>query len=252
MGSALTNVATIQQSFTNNINQDSQQFCAATTTSTQNNNTIIINGTKIDGNLTGVSNIVSTDASCNIVSTIEDSVSNILAATLQQTNTSETDAFNGFQITGDTNDFNMTQSVTNNINQINQATCSANTVVSQNNNYIYVTNSTVGGDFVGVSSDSTSNASCVMSNYMKNATYNQAQASGNQSNTDKGMWAQFLSSIAGIAVFMVIGSVIFLFYNTTKKQQEQNQQMANKAIDTVAQNPELLNTLAANPELLAL
>lgn len=210
MSSTTTNIADIQQSFMNNITQNSQQSCIAGANPQTNNNVVLLNGVKVGGNFTGVAATTSTDATCLMVSNMEDSVSNILQSIVQQTNTSETDWFNGFQITDATNIFRVNQSVTNNISQINQSTCAANTTSSVSNNYVYVTNSTIGGDFIGVTNDSKASASCSISNMMKNATYNQAQASATQSNTVKGMFVSMVSAFAGIIGIVVIG-VIILF-----------------------------------------
>jgi len=210
MGSASTNIANIQQSFMNNITQQDQQNCTATTNPSANNNVVIVNGANIKGDFTGVSVTTTTDASCLMVSNMEDSVSDILSATVTQTNTTETDWFNGFSFTSDVNSFNMAQSVTNNISQLNQATCSANSSSSSNSNYVYVTNATVGGDFVGVTNSSSAAASCSMTNMMKNTTYNQAQANGGQSNTIKGMFVAMTAAFASIVGIVVI-AVIILF-----------------------------------------
>lgn len=210
MASGTTNVANIKQNFMNNVTQQSQQNCIATVNSSTNNNVVIVNGANIRGNFTGVATTTSTDATCLMVSSMEDSISNIISATLRQTNTSQTDWFNGFQFTADTNTFNISQSVTNNINQINQATCAANTTTSSNNNYIYVSNTVVGGDFVGVTSSANASADCTISNTMKNTTYNQAQADTSQSNTIQGMFVAMVAAFAGIIGVIVIG-VIILF-----------------------------------------
>lgn len=210
MVSGTSNTAHIQQTFMNNITQQDQQNCIATVNSSANNNVIIVNGANIRGNFTGVAVTTSTDASCLMVSNMENSISNILAATIQQTNTSETDWFNGFQFTGQTNSFNVSQSVTNNITQINQATCAANTTVSANNNYVYVTNATIGGNFVGVTSTATATANCNMTNMMKNTTYNQAQANASQSNTIEGMFVAMFGAFVTVVGLIVI-AVIILF-----------------------------------------
>lgn len=204
------NIANIQQSFMNNITQNNQQSCQATVSNQANNNVVIVNGATINGNFTGVTTNVSTDASCLMVSNMDDSISNILSASLQQTNTTETDWFNGFSFDSNTNVFDIAQSVTNNISQINQATCSANQVSSTSNNYIYLTNATVNGDFVGVSDTLTASASCSITNAMKNSTYNSAAAVANQTNTDKGMFVTMVGSFAGI-IGLIIIIVIILF-----------------------------------------
>ena len=97
MVSSTTNTANLQQTFMNNILQSNQENCIASTTNSANNNIVIVNGANIKGNFTGVSSTTSTDASCLMVSNMENSVSNILSATIKQTNISETDWFNGFQ-----------------------------------------------------------------------------------------------------------------------------------------------------------
>ena len=204
------NIANIQQSFMNDITQNNQQSCQATVSNQANNNVVIVNGATVNGSFTGVTTNVSTDASCLMVSNMEDSVSNILSASLQQTNTTETDWFNGFSFDSNTNVFDITQSVTNNISQINQATCSANQVSSTSSNYIYLTNATIKGDFVGVSDTLTASASCSINNAMKNTTYNQAAAVANQTNTDKGMFVTMLGSFTGI-IGLIIIVVIILF-----------------------------------------
>jgi len=210
MGNTQTNIATIQQNYMNNITQLSEQTCLSTASDNTNNNVILVIGTNVEGNFTGVSTNVSTDSSCLMTSYMEDSISNILSAVVQQTNQAETDLFNGFQITNLTNTFNVEQSVTNNISQINQATCSANTYSSSSNNYVYVANSTIDGDFIGVESTSNASSSCSINNMMKNTTYNQAQAQANQGNAAKGIFAQLLGTVVVIVAIIVI-AVIILF-----------------------------------------
>lgn len=210
MGSNVGNYATIGQNFMNNVIQQDQQNCIATSQSSANNNVVIISGANIGGDLTGVAAVNGTDASCLMVSNMDASVSNILSASLQQSNAVATDAFGDFSYTDTTNQFNINQSVTNNISQINEATCAANTVTATNNNYIYVSNTRVGGNFIGVTSKASASANCTMTNTMKAVTYNQAQASATQSNTVVGMWVAIAAAIAGIIGLMVFG-VIILF-----------------------------------------
>lgn len=208
MVSASTNIANIQQDFMNNITQQDQQNCIATFTNEANDNITIINGGTISGDIIGVQLTANTDASCLITSNMEDSISNILSATLSQTNSTSTDLFNGFQFTADTNIFNIEQSVVNNISQINEATCSASTTNSTNNNYLYATNVRSGGNFIGVNPKANASSNCSLNNVMKNATYNQAQASATQSNQITGMFTALLAVIAGIIGIMIIGTLI--------------------------------------------
>lgn len=208
MASSTSNTADIQQSFMNNVLQQNQQNCQAQATDNANNNVTIIIGSTVGGNFTANAVAAQTDATCLMVSNMEDSISNILSATIQQTNTSETDWFNGFQFSDDTNTFDVNQSVTNNINQINEATCQANSTVSASNNYTYIAQSKIGGNYIGVSSKADASANCNITNSMKNTTYNQAQASGTQSNTIKGMFVAIAGIIAFFIGILIIGVVI--------------------------------------------
>jgi type IV secretory pathway VirB2 component (pilin) len=258
MASATTNIASIQQSFMNNITQVDQQNCIATVSNSANNNVIIVNGANIKGDFTGVSSTTSTDATCLMVSNMDGSISNILSATLQQTNTSQTDWFNGFQFTADTNSFNINQSITNNISQINEATCSANTTTSVSNNYVYVTNATIGGDFIGVTDTANASANCNMTNTMKSTTYNQAQASATQSNTIQGMFVAMVAAFAAIIGIMVIGVIIlfavgsigYVGYDVVKKPSqpgelspEQSEEQQIEAAESLGLTPDVLANL---------
>lgn len=210
MGSNTSNIGEIQQKFMNNITQEDQQNCIATVQSTTNDNVVIVQGATIDGNFTGVSSTVNTDATCLMVSNMEDTVRNMLSATLQQTNEVASDMAGDFSWQNAENKFDINQSVVNNISQINEATCAANTTSSTDNNYVYVSNSKVRGDFIGVSNKANATANCSMTNSMKNTTYNQAQASATQSNTVLGMFVAIAAVIAGVIGVIVFG-VIILF-----------------------------------------
>lgn len=210
MVSGTMNVADIQQTFMNNITQVNEQFCIATVDDTENNNIIIFDG-KVNGSFTGIATTISTDATCQMTSTMEDSIENILDAIINQTNNTENDIFGDFTFNEDTNVFNIRQTVINNISQINLAVCAANTTLSKSNNLIYVQNGArINGDFVGLATTSNTSASCNITNYMKNATYNQGQASGTQKNIIKGMFVALLTILAAIIGIIVIG-VIILF-----------------------------------------
>lgn len=210
MGSSVTNIADIQQDFMNNITQKNQQNCVATTASSTSGNVVIVDGARIGNNFIGVSSQTSTDASCMIVSSMEDNIESILSSIINQTALSETDLFGDFAFNNVDNSFDLQQSITNNINQINETTCSSNTLSSTNNNYVYVHNSSVGGNFVGVSSNSVSSANCTLSNVMKNVTYNEAKSDANQEGTAKGIFVSMVGAFAAI-IGMIVFIIIILF-----------------------------------------
>lgn len=236
MGSDITNNFSTQQTFMNNVTQDESQSCIATVTSSANDNVVVVSGSNIKGNFTGVSATTSTDATCLMTSTMDNSISNILSATAQQTNSAETDIFSilaGKQKQNNT--FNVNQSVTNNISQINTAVCAANNTTSTNDNYIYVSNSTVGGNFIGVTNTADASANCSMSNYMKNVTYNQAQAQATQSNSVEGMFGTILGAITiiigiiviGVVIMFSVGAISYIGYDKRKPKDSTSSEIGN-------------------------
>lgn len=216
MGGFQSNHVSVTQAFYNNITQANQQSCTASSTVSQNGNVIIINGDKINGNFGGVVNDISTDASCTITSAMDNIVQDILQATATQTNKSASDMFGDFSFHGNENNFNVNQFVVNNITQINEATCAASSVVSQNGNYIYVSNSVINGNFLGVSNKSSTNANCVMTNTMKNSTYNSAQSSADQSNSSKGMFVAMAGAIVCVVLMIIVVIGIMFFTGSLK------------------------------------
>lgn len=249
MGSVSSNGAFIQQQFMNNILQQDQQNCISAVVNNANNNVTIITGSTIGGDFTGTAVTATADATCLMVSNMQDSVSSILASTIQQTNEAQTDWFNGFQFNDQSNVFDINQSVVNNISQINEALCQASATVSSSNNYTYISNSRIGGNYVGVSSVANASANCNITNSMKNTTYNQTQASGTQSNTIKGMFVAIAGIIAffigiliiGIIILYSVGAIHHVGYTTAKPLSEADQELA--AATELGLTPETLQTL---------
>lgn len=215
--SASTNISDINQSFMTNITTINQSSCQATSSPYVSGNFIAVTGGVIKGDYTGIDSAANTDASCLIVSNMQNSVTSVLEASLSQNNNTETDWFNGFQFTADTNVFNMYQSTTNNINQINQTTCTANSAPNISNNYQYMANEKVGDDYVGVSSQANATANCAMTNTMKNNVYNQAQANANQSNVIKGMFVSMVGAFTTMIIIVVIAVVILFSIEAVAK-----------------------------------
>jgi len=119
MGSTFSsNVATINQQFMTSITSNNQDSCVVNNDATVTGNVIIVSGSTIGGNVGTVTG-TSTDASCLMVSQMDSNINDIMKATASQANNTSTDWFNGFSWSSSANAFDLTQSVTNNINQIN-------------------------------------------------------------------------------------------------------------------------------------
>lgn len=207
MGSISSNYNKLEQDFMNNVTQKTQMKCSNSVKASANDNIVIIDGSKIGGDVTGVTNQVSTDASCLMTATMDNNIENILNSLSKQKFKSQNDLFNGFQWGISTNISDVKQSITNNISQILNSTCSNDTESSANNNYVYLKDSTVKGNFVGVTNKTNSSFNCAMTNMMKNATYNKAHADNNQVIKTKGVMA---TAMAVIAIIIVCGMLCFL------------------------------------------
>lgn len=251
MGASISsNSARFQQTFINNVTQNNQQNCTAVQDNNISGNVVIVSGSVVDGSVVGVNAVqIETDASCLMVSSMDQSVTDILTAISQQTNSTDTDIFGDFEITDSSNTFNVKQTVVNNINQINESSCSASLIQNITGNYTYVANSEVQGDVYGVNlNGSDANANCSMSNYMKAATYNQAQASSSQSNSTIGMFSLLIGVIGVILIIMIIGIIIvfsissnkYLEYQKIKSQAPpkptQEQELGSLIVETLGKN----------------
>ena len=209
MGIVASQNVSLTQEYYNDITQVSQQYCVANTDVVSGPSVVIVNGSTIDGDFTGVQTEVSTDSSCMMVSYMENNIDSILEATANQTDTDETDIFSAFSTTLFSRDkATVDQVLSTNIYQINQAVCQASTTLSTAGSYVYVTDTDVGGDFLGVSTSSDTSANCVMANMAKNVTKLQASATDTQSSLDEGMFATFFNSIASVIAVIVIVVII--------------------------------------------
>jgi len=214
------------QNTTNNVLEESNQSCTAITDVNISDNQFIITGNNIGGNINLISEGASTDASCSMVSTMATSVTNILQSTLSQKNASSSNWFSGINL--GVNVGVGIENIENNIYQISNQSCTANSISSTTNNYIYASGNTTGGDFNGVSINSSSDANCAMTNYMKTNLFNQEQASTNQSNTVSGVFG----IVAIVVVIIIIGIVCYVIY-------------ANRSVATTPATRTIIKTVQA-------
>lgn len=211
------NDQSVQQKFLTNVMQTNQQNCASSTSTSQSGNVTIITGTTILGDFFGQSATITTDSTCLISSSMSDSVTDLLSAVANQSLTAASGLFSIFNANGQFNVNTAKQDTTNNISQLNEATCTSSTVTNQNGNYQYISNSFFGGNYVGQTTTSNTGASCSMTNYMKAVTYNQAQASGTQAGTTTSLFTYIAIAIA-IVVGIVVLMIVFALFKGARAQ----------------------------------
>jgi hypothetical protein len=202
------NTTDITNNISNTVTQIQNTQCISNVTDNASNNTIIVNGSVINGNFTGVTFQSSSDASCAITTSMDDIVTSIMGNLVTQNNKSESDLFNDFSNSIQFNSTNITNNISSNITQINESLCSSNLVESFTGNYIFISDSKVNGNFIGVAGASTGSATCTMNNYIKNATYNSIQNSVSQSNTSEGIFGALLGMLQVVIITITIGVVL--------------------------------------------
>lgn len=243
-------ISQTQQDFMTSILQENQQTCLVKNTNQSNGNVVIVTGSNIRGDFTGVATVTTTDSTCILSSNTESLVDDILRSTLNQKNATSSDIFSIFNFDANVEEADLRQSVTNNIAEINQAICSTSTINSADDNYVYLSNTNVGGNFIGVSSTSNARSSCVMSNTMKNTTYNDAQSSVSQSNLTYTVWSIIAAGIVGVIALIIVGGLVMRFSRSSgtggNAAQKTPREMELEAADYLGIDPSVLSKSLSN------
>lgn len=196
----------LQQSVMTSIIQESQQSCTSVTTSESNNNSLLVRNSVIVGNLYGVTQQQSTDVSCALTSTMDSNVKEMLTAGASAKQTTEQgplgEILNLFD-SGDTQDIDLEQSVSNYLSQITVQTCQSNNLASANNNLVYITGSSILGDVYGISNRSNFSSACSLSNTAKASVDVTLHGTIDADQTKKSAWTSIIK-------VLIIGSVIIV------------------------------------------
>lgn len=224
------NVYNVQQEFLTKITNDNTQTCTTSVVTIQDDNIVMVSGDTIAGDLYAIGNTgTQISSSCAITSTMDTNVSNIMSSIAEQVNSSDSSVFGSGLFSGgkdQDNTVNVKQNIANIISNVNNELCNTSIMTSQENNFIYVTDTTVGGNLYGiVNSGETVSSSCNMNNYMKTTTYNQAQSSSSQSLKFKSFMGELVGALALIAVIIIILLIVVsLLKAFGKKPTDPNQQ----------------------------
>lgn len=250
-----TNVYSDQQDFLTKITNDNTQTCTTSVVTIQDDNIVMVSGDTIGGNLYVIGNTgTQISSSCAITSTMDTNVSNIMSSIAEQVNSSDSSVFGSGLFSGgkdQDNTVNVKQNIANIISNVNNELCNTSIMTSQENNFVYVTNTTVGGDLYGiVNSGETVSSSCNMNNYMKTTTYNQAQSSSSQSLKFKSFMGELVGALALIAVIIIILLIVVSLLKAFGKKPEQNQSNQNKTDNLQTHeltNDQIINLLGGPP-----
>ena len=79
------------------------------------------------------------------------------------------------------------QSMVNNMTNIFEGTCSSSQISSTNNNFVYVTDTAVGGNLNGIINRTDNKLTCTLSNVAKMTSFNGAKSKSTQIASIKGI-----------------------------------------------------------------
>lgn len=215
MGGVLSvNESNIQQSFYNQVNELTKTVCNTVADNSITGQYIDISNSTVNNTSVGISTNNVVDASCVISSSMASTISNMLGAMVQQEAKTDSDLFGDFSFSRLFNVTDVVQSSTNVINQVNSSVCTAASYNPIKDQYIYAANTTINGNggFLGISEKSNTSATCSMSNYMKNLSFNQTQANTGQKNISKGMFTVIFTALALIAGAIVLFVVVIALF----------------------------------------
>ncbi len=214
MGSMQSNYRRDYQSIVNNFTVKSKETCALITKSEASNNVIIVDHTKIKGDFEGVTLTASTDGTCMVVNNIQDVTDGMLKDLANQSSKASTDLFGDFTVTNLKNVSDVRQSQVNNMLNVFEGTCSSSQITATNNNFVYVTDSTIGGNFHGITNKSDNKLTCTLTNMAKMSSYNRGDSTTTQKAEVKGIAA---TVIVGIVVIVIVIWVGYYFMQTVSK-----------------------------------
>ena len=204
MGATQSNTANLINQSVTNAAQTSIQTCQSQGTAQVNNSGIIINGSRVGGNVGIVAASVVTQQ-CTMNNTLSSDVSNILNNLAQQEEAQEASFLNWFS--KQNNSVNSTNTIVNNISQVLSTTCSSTSASSVNNANIDIIGADVGGN-VSIASTTSVNNQCNMVNSGKIAVFNDLQNNIKQKQTQLDLFG--LIAMAIIAVIAIIFVIIIV------------------------------------------
>ena len=219
-----TNSAQVQQDFTANMLNDNQQNCKSSSVQLAAGNIITVDGSNITGNFTGIEQGTQTDASCVMTSSMESTVSNLFTSMLNQKFDINSGITSAIQARYDvTNETQVIQDAIINITNISNEVCDAQSMQSATNNFIYLSDTTVGGNAIGISQQSNPSATCSMQNISKIAAYNKSQQQTDQGTKFIGGLGPVIGAIILIVVVIGIIAIIGGLYAAHKAKEAKAQ-----------------------------
>lgn len=229
MAQVNTTVNSATQKQLNTLMQTSTASCNATCSQVQSGNTVYINGSNT-GNIT-FNQTCTVDATCTINNSITATVNAVQNAVAK--GTAKSSWFGGVGVNTSINVTN--QELTTRIKQTLDSTCNNGVSQIQENNLVYVQNSTTGD--IGFNQNSNVNSQCVLNNNARGtvATTQSADLVATASGTSTAL-------IVAIVIIIIAIIVVIVIIKSANKNKDQNQQKKNSSTGISAANLQAAKT----------
>lgn len=191
----------LTQGFTSQISQASQENCTITCTTNFNNNTYIFNN--YDGNVTIRQTCKFDDISCQLKSTTQASISQIIDDTISQTATvvnAVIPSLNSAKVKSD-----IEVHVLNSISQIISQNCAITESDTSNNNTFIFNN--MHGNFNFINAGTQTSSSCALDTIAKASTFTQDKTQVKQTASIPSIFTYIIAAIAFVIIIVIVGGV---------------------------------------------
>jgi hypothetical protein len=229
MGGNNSIAATVVQTINNNSLQVSTASCSFTSNQEQSGNTVIIAPGARTGNIRFSQTSTFDDTSCVINQNIETSVTNILTSAIDQASFITSGILPRL---GDNVNLsaNITQTMTNNLQQLISTTCNIGNNQVMNGNYVFVGTGARTGDIEFIQNSSITNSECVLDVSAKLVAVNEADADIKQRATTLDVCTMIFLIIGLVCILGFLLAFVFLIGGGTKAISEKINENKNSKV----------------------
>lgn len=223
----------IQQNVKNQMIQRNTGGCTYSCSNTANDNTQIIVNDRIGGNLDVFNFKCTTDVDCNIRESSSANLTTVLTSAVKQTNTPASGGL-GFTLDIGSNQEDYVANTLNQITQITNSTCVANTTNAISNDYFVMSNTEVGGNVAFATADGNTKGNCMIQNISNIVGYNNTQSTTDLDNSSGGMWTMIITVVI---ILVVVGAIVTIFsggIRSLKGGEKENGDLTTEQIDSIS------------------
>lgn len=214
-----TQINKMEQIFTNNITNVNNSKCEISNVNIATGTKIIFNNSNIGGDVYGVTQALEAQSTCLLASSMSTNITTALKAISAQNLKIDSGGFLSPSTDANVNS-DLIQECINNISNINNQMCAMNNVNDVSDTFIFVNDSKIGGNFVGVSQTSNPISSCSIKNTMKNVVFQQAHGQSDQKSKTSGILSMIVMVIIIVIILLIVIGITMAMIKSSKSSKE--------------------------------